>query len=193
MMLVAVTAASAQVSEKPTLITEATYATVIAGRTNETGSYEGPARFNLSAALGVVKSVTPGFGVGGILTVGVWDDFYLAIGPRLRMRASPKVNVDVTPQVILTRGNAGAGKATIDIAAMYREQIGFAVQVGSFPRYTTVGEFPDYTLVIDNRPALFAGFKLGSKPGRYGILADAVALASTFALYLAICASNGCD
>ncbi|MES2305629.1 MAG: hypothetical protein V4558_08980 [Gemmatimonadota bacterium] len=194
LLLAVVGAPTLCAQQKATLITEATYGTRMSGGPDNINSYDGPARFNVSAAIGSLGHITPRFDFGPILTVGVWDDFYLAAGPRMRFHASPKVAVDVTPQYILTRSNPGSGHALLDAAVMYRDQIGFAVQMGTFSQYRygpTPGGEIDYQQF--QKEGVFAGFRMGGKPGRYGILADAVALASTLALFVAVCSNRGCD
>ncbi|MEO5799750.1 MAG: hypothetical protein ABIZ70_13835 [Gemmatimonadales bacterium] len=190
--LIAAPALGAQ--SKSTFITEATYGTRLFGGPDGVNNYDGPARFNVSAALGSLGRVSSRIDLGPIVTVGVWDDLYLAAGPRLRVHASPKVAIDVTPQYVLNRGNQAAGHALIDAAVMYRDQIGLSVQLGSFRQYR-FGPSPTGEVEYQEfkRAGLFGGVRLGGKPGRYGILADAVALASTVALFIIVCSNRGCD
>lgn len=188
-------AASASAQGKSKLITEASYSVRLAGGPDGVNSFGGPSRFHLGAAIGTVKPVSSKFGVGAVATVGVWDDFYFAAGPRFRFHASPTVAVDVTPQLVIKRGDNTAGRGLLDLAVMYKDQIGMSVQLASFNQYS-YGSFDENGFLpstVESKPALFAGFRLGGKPGRYGMLADGVALVSLISLLIIVCSNNGCD
>lgn len=190
--LLGVASASAQV--KSTLITEASYSARVAGGADKVNSFDGPAAVNLSAAIGMVKPVASKIDLGAVATLGVWGDFYLAAGPRLRFHASRAVAVDITPQLIVARGSSGSARGMLDAAVMYKDQIGLSVQFTAFDHYVYGPNFPiDFMTEIQRKPALFAGFRLGNKPGRYGMLADAVALAGVLTLFLLVCSNSGCD
>lgn len=173
------------------LVTDATYSTRISREGYEENVFGDAPTFNISASIGFVSPIIPRFGVGVVGTVGIWDDFYFSIGPRLRWFASSTMTVDVTPQYIVNRSQPGSGRGVLDVGVMYRDAIGVSLQVGSFQRYRYNADFSE-TEVFD-RTMVMAGLRLGSKPGRWGMLADAVALAGAFALFAAVCGGGGCS
>ena len=179
----------------PKVITEATYSLRLSGRPNGS-NYSGGAEFgNIAASFGAVTPVTERIGVGAVATVGLWSDFYLGLGARLRWHTSPKVAVDITPTYLVARGgDPGHPRGMLDAAVMFSDQVGISAQLAAF--HVTSYDFTDpYNTIMTtrNRMALFTGLRLGSKPGRYGILADAVALAGVFGVYAVACSSGRCD
>jgi hypothetical protein len=172
------------------VITEATYGQRIVGRSADGGNQQ------IAATLGVLKPVASQLGIGLVATAGLWNGgLMFEVGPRLRWYASPAVAVDVTPAFV-ARGRQvpQQGPVMLDAAVLYRNKIGLSVQLTSAPRVRfTYDQAGNPLANIANVPTLFAGVRLGSKPGRYGFLLDAVAALGTFVVFLIICSNGGCD
>ncbi len=179
----------------PKVITEATYSLRLSGKPEGSNHSGGPEFGNIAASFGVVTPVAERIGVGAVATVGLWSGLYLGLGARLRFQASTKVAVDVTPTYLVARGgDPGHPRGMLDAAVMFSDQVGISAQLTSF--HVTSYDYTDpynTTMTTRNRMALFTGLRLGSKPGRYGILADAVALAGVFGLYAVACHNGACD
>lgn len=173
------------------LVTEPTWA-VRAARWGEEATAEGESDWNFIASFGAVAPVARRIGLGAVATVGAGEDGYLGIGPRLRWHAGSRVTVDVTPTVLLLRGG-GQGWGLLDAAVMYRDQVGLALQVSTFDHELYDYSNPDIvTTTTSKSTVLFAGLRLGSKPGRIGLLVDAAALAAGVVLAMITCA-GGCS
>lgn len=179
---------------KRTLVTEASYGLRMAGGADQRESYDGPAKVNISANIGVVKPVSKALAFGPVATVGVWGDFYLGLGARVRGQLSPKVTLDLTPSYLIARGSSGSGHGMLDAAVMYRDIAGVSLQLASFQQFRYVVDGPDgFGSTVEQKPALFVGLRLGSKPGRYGMVADGLAFLGALTLFLIVCSNNGCD
>lgn len=192
-MMVSPLAVTAQ--EKPVFVTEATYGLRMAGGADKINTFEGPSRANVSINVGAVKPLGSRVGLGAVATAGIWNNFYLAAGPRLRVNASPKVAIDLTPSVIIAGSNVDEGHFLLDAAAMYRNKVGFSVQVASFRQFTYAYDAGGaFSSSSSKKVAVYAGLRLGSTPGLIGIAADALTLVGAFALYAIACGSgSGCD
>jgi hypothetical protein len=139
--------------------------------------------------------VTSRVGVGGVVTAGLWDEFYAGLGPRLRLRVAPDLTVDLTPTYRLARSRQALSRGQLDASVMWRDRVGLSVQASAYDQYL-YRQPPgggDGVNEMRRRLALSAGIRLGGLPGRVGILADAAALAGLFALVLITCGSGGCD
>ena len=179
---------------RTSIITEATYSLRLSGKANQRNEFGGPAWANAAAHIGFVTPLARRVQVGAVGTIGLWDGFYAAVGPRVRYHATADVAVDLTPQVVLQHSQPGGGKVLLDLGVLYRNQIGISVQLGQFQQTHYGPNFPDaFDAEVVDRRAVFAGIRLASKPGRLGMLADATALAGLFAFYYIACATSGCD
>lgn len=190
-----ITPAAANPARRPLLITEGTYALRFTGGTDGVTSFGGPARANATASIGVVTPIADRFGIGVIGTAGLDSEFFLSIGPRLRLEATPTVSVDITPQYLVGESGPGPSRLAVDLAVMHRDRIGASLRIGSFRHVVAGSGVPEqYEYREVDRTAIFAGLRLGRKPGRFAILADAVALAGVFGWYVIACSTgSGCD
>ena len=169
-------------SERKTfLITEAAYFARIPTRV---GPFD-HARVGATVDLSVAHKLSSRLAVGITGSAGLLSQSYVAIKPRVRLWVSPAVSLDVAPGVVLTRGPPSL---IAEASIMYRDRIGFSVQGFSNPDYT----FENGSTVRHNRFDLFAGVRLGSKPGLVGIAGDALAFLVVIGAYLITC-RNGCD
>lgn len=191
--MLAIPNVAAQEQRRPVLITEASYALRVAGELPGTESVTGPSLVNLNTSLGFLIPVRPRIGLGAVVTAGLQDELYLAVGPRIRFHASPVIAVDLTPQYVVAGGRLGNGRSMLDASVMYRDRIGLSVLFGSAWNLRVASTIPDYTVDEVNRPSLYAGIRLGSKPGRWGMAVDGVALAGLFGLVLLACGNGACD
>lgn len=176
------------------IVTEASFGLRLSGKADQVSTFDGAAALNIAATLGVVRPVARRIGLGAVATLGVWDDLYLAAGARMRLHATPRVAIDLTPGYILARGNSAAGRALLDMSVMYRDAVGVSVQLGSFVQTRYAPGFPADPMFEQVRTrSVFAGLRLGSKPARYGLVADAVAVVATALLFVIVCNNQGCD
>lgn len=174
------------------LVTEPTWA-IRAARWGDETSAEVENDWNFMASFGAVAPVAGRIGLGAVATVGVGETGYLGIGPRLRWHAGSRVAVDVTPTVLLFRGE-GQGWGLLDAAVMYRDRVGLALQVSTFEHELYDYSNPDLVTTTSSRSTvLFAGLRLGSKPGRFGLLADAAVLVAGVVLMMISCGGGGCS
>ncbi|MEO5826930.1 MAG: hypothetical protein ABIR59_13650 [Gemmatimonadales bacterium] len=179
---------------RPQLITEATYAVRVTGRSDGITSFGGPARANATASIGFVTAIAGRFGIGVVGTAGLDSEFFLSVGPRLRWDATPIVSVDVTPQYLVGKSGPGPSRLALDVAVMHRDRIGASLRVGTFRHVINANGPGEFEYGEIDRTAIFAGLRLGRKPGRFAILADAVALVGVIGLYVVACnAGSGCD
>lgn len=182
-------------ARRPQLITEGTYGLRFTGGSDGVASFGGPPRANATASIGYVTQIADRFGIGVIGTAGLDSEFFLSIGPRLRWDATPTISVDVTPQYLVGKSGPGPSRLTLDLAVMHKDRVGASLRIGSFRHSVPGPGFPEqYEYREVDRTAIFAGLRLGRKPGRFAILADAVALAGVLGFYVIACSTgSGCD
>ena len=171
---------------KRVLVTEATYGLRLSGTDNGAG------RINLAGSFGAVVPVARRIGVGAVAAAGLWDETYLGLGARLRVHASPGVALDFTPTYLLYRSGSDQGRGLLDVAVMYRDRIGVIAQVASFTYNACPDDDPSCAMTTQQKSTvLFAGVRLGSKPGRVGLLVDVALLVVGIVAYMIDC-SSGC-
>ncbi len=186
---------SAQAERQVEFVTEGTYGLRLTNSTNGRTSFGGPPWGNITASLGFLTPVTPRVGVGIIGTAGLDSEFFFGIGPRLKWDATPTVSVDVTPQYLLSRSGPGPSPVTVELAVMHKDRIGGSLRFGGYRHHVAGPNFPEeFEYQEFDRIAVFAGVRLGSKPGRFAILADAIALLGVYGAYLYACnTGSGCS
>jgi len=183
-----------EVACRRVLVTEPTWA-IRAASWGDEAAAEYNSDLNFMASFGVVAPVARRIGIGALATVGLGSDDgpYLGAGPRLRWHAGSRVAVDLTPTLLLLRPQE-QGWGLLDAAVMYRDRVGLAFQVSPFDREVYDYSDPENTTVTNSRStALFAGLRLGMKPGRIGLVADAVLTVAAVVYAVVTCAGGGCS
>lgn len=154
------------------------------------GSSGGDTPVQFGGALGAVAPISARVGLGGYVQVGVGDDAFIAVGPRVRFHTSPNAQVDLSPGVVISGDHEGGGRPRLGVSWMYRDQVGLALEVDWFDRYASSLE-PPYYRSDGAHPVVRTGMRLGSRPGRTGLIVQGVLLVVAGVAF-AISCSSGC-
>lgn len=155
-------------AQAPTGITESSYAARLGNNWEP-----GPDKI-FAATFGLIAPISPRVGIGAVGQVGVSGDLYSAVGPRLRIHANRDLAVDLTPLVRLSSGGSRTGRAWLDAGLIYRDQVGLGLTFHLVDQAFFV-QRPPWHEVRKGQPIVTAGVRLGSRPGRVGMVAMVVA------------------
>lgn len=176
LMLTVVPAGQAQ---RPVLVTESAFA-----RRLGDSRQDGPGEI-LSVTVGFVAPVSKRIEVGAVVQGGVSNDLYSAVGPRVRIQASPDLAIDLTPLVRLSAANPETGRMWLDAGLMYRDLVGVGMTLHVIDQHVSL-HAPPWSETRQAQPVVTAGLRLGSRPGRIGagvmglaMIAAGVAFASS--------------
>lgn len=162
---------------RTTLLTEATLSRQM---TRERGF--GTAQGNyLGVSVGLLRPVGPRVGVGVVATGGVLLDMLVAAGPRLRLQASRILTVDVTSQFVLVGGPGDRGHLLLDASVMAWDKLGMSLQVNWVDQEVPTTIPPSSEK--GRQPIVHVGPRLGSTPGRFGMAAAIVAVATAVVVF----------
>lgn len=166
-------------------LTEAAYGARVAGGVKDPFSPSNP-HFGATVDVGGLVNLGGPLALGGTASVALQGDLYFALKPRARFWVSPVMSVDVSA------GPAFSGPPTFvaEASIMYRDRIGFAVQ--AMPLESVLYDPVTTQTSLIRKTALYAGLKLGSRPGLFGILADGAAVAVTIGAFIIACSGNRC-
>ena len=135
--------------------------------------------------LGVMHNISSRVGLGVAGSVGLANEFHLVVKPRARFWLGPTTSLDLAPGLVLS----GSPRFVAETSIMYRDKIGFSLFGLSNLEY----RIENGLAVQRNRFDLYAGIRLGSKPGLFGIAGDALAFLVAIGAVLIACGNNGCD
>lgn len=163
------------------VVTEAAYFIRVPGKERESD------RRPVGAAvdIGVMHNFGSRVALGVAGSAGLLSEGYIAVKPRARLWLSSTTSIDLAAGVVLH----GEPPVTVEASIMFRDRIGFTLQGFSNPDFL----FDNGQIVRRDRFDLFAGVRLGSKPGRIGILGDATAILVLFGAFILACRNGGCD
>lgn len=164
------------------LITESTVSRIM-------GESDGGPALNLGATVGFVSPITPRLGAGVVMMTVLADRPFLAVAPRLRIHTSPNTAVDLSPGLIVAGDREGTGRLSLDASWMYRDRIGWSVQIDRVVESITT-MYPAPPQVV-GRSVVRTGLRLGSGPGRTGMIVQAAVVVVALAAFSVGC-SSGC-
>lgn len=179
---------AAQTPIRPQTITEFSIGTRLVRSGEESPFTSDNGKLMTTIGLGRVTPVGLRTSVGGIFSFGLHDGYgFLAVGPRLRYQATPTTTLDVTPSVILSRGDELPGPFLLDAAVMHKGKIGLSIQAAAGKRriWTALGPEKDVS-----GASLAAGLRLGGKPGAIGGAAAIVTAVAGVILILSAWGGN---
>lgn len=150
--------------------------------------HDGPA-VNLGATVGFVSPITPRLGAGVVIMAVLAEEPFLAVAPRIRLHTSPGTALDLSPGFIVAGDREGTGRLSLDASWMYHDRIGVSVQVDRAVQSITT-MYPAPPQVV-GRTVVRTGLRLGSKPGRTGMIVQAALVGVAWAAFSVAC-SSGC-